>query len=659
MSAVAGRTVQPTSGRRKGSKKLRTGCLTCRVRKVKCDEQRPFCLRCVTTGRTCDGYPVPVTASHSRQAANQSAGSGCARLSLSRSVRSSPEFESPDETRAFDFYLKRSAAALGGDMNTAFWANLVIPLCSHEPVIKHAVLAVSSFHLHHVKACSDGLHSGQRAVTYDEKLGFIEYGKAIRSLQSWRPALDEVAMSTGITPLVACVLFICIEFLRGNQAASHMHIDHGRKMLASITRDANPHVLGMLRRHVVPMYTRLSLPSFLFGSIPAPIPDFLQAQSSSTPVSPSPLLAMLGDTGPRSIEHARDQLYQLAEAAMPYLAAAQYYKALDTALAESLQSSRLELLTALEQWDVAFTALVVGLPPSAQPSMTIPLLRLYREALRLWVDLGLEPNDEVFDSRLGSFSAIVTHGSAAIDAMQRQSVGRSGASRTSAGGEFMFSFETEVIAPLYWTVIRCRHPVLRRAALGLLRKDQVKRRRENLWHAEAVAAVASRIIAMEEGEDGEDEEEDAEQKAKAGEDHAAQRHGLFPCTTANGTTPLPSGGSIALDDYLPPAFVGADGKFQIPFSEPPTLPRFLDLSDLVLLTTQMADLQIVDADSSWQDLPLNPSIPTTPPFGIPSSRRVRTALVGPRGVGGIWATLIKDPLPGEDKWVMKRLFVKY
>src|SRR5206468_3020953 len=27
-----------------------------RTRKVKCDEGRPACLRCVTTGRVCDGY---------------------------------------------------------------------------------------------------------------------------------------------------------------------------------------------------------------------------------------------------------------------------------------------------------------------------------------------------------------------------------------------------------------------------------------------------------------------------------------------------------------------------------------------------------------------------------------------------------------------------
>ena len=30
-----------------------------RIRKVKCDENKPFCQKCVNTGRTCDGYESP------------------------------------------------------------------------------------------------------------------------------------------------------------------------------------------------------------------------------------------------------------------------------------------------------------------------------------------------------------------------------------------------------------------------------------------------------------------------------------------------------------------------------------------------------------------------------------------------------------------------
>jgi hypothetical protein len=39
--------------------KVRTGCSTCKQRKVKCDETRPECLRCTKAGKLCGGYEEP------------------------------------------------------------------------------------------------------------------------------------------------------------------------------------------------------------------------------------------------------------------------------------------------------------------------------------------------------------------------------------------------------------------------------------------------------------------------------------------------------------------------------------------------------------------------------------------------------------------------
>ena len=38
----------------------RVGCLTCKARRVKCDEAKPACLRCTRSHRVCDGYPIRV-----------------------------------------------------------------------------------------------------------------------------------------------------------------------------------------------------------------------------------------------------------------------------------------------------------------------------------------------------------------------------------------------------------------------------------------------------------------------------------------------------------------------------------------------------------------------------------------------------------------------
>jgi len=40
-------------------RRVKTGCITCRRRRVKCDERKPVCQRCEGANISCDGYQVP------------------------------------------------------------------------------------------------------------------------------------------------------------------------------------------------------------------------------------------------------------------------------------------------------------------------------------------------------------------------------------------------------------------------------------------------------------------------------------------------------------------------------------------------------------------------------------------------------------------------
>ncbi|KAJ5914316.1 hypothetical protein N7504_003199 [Penicillium tannophilum] len=52
-SAEPGRTQTP---RRPPKKRTKTGCLTCRKRRIKCGEEKPTCANCVKSKRSCEGY---------------------------------------------------------------------------------------------------------------------------------------------------------------------------------------------------------------------------------------------------------------------------------------------------------------------------------------------------------------------------------------------------------------------------------------------------------------------------------------------------------------------------------------------------------------------------------------------------------------------------
>ena len=49
-----------TEKTRRHHHKTRSGCITCRRRRVKCDEGTPSCMRCKKSGRSCEGYDTPV-----------------------------------------------------------------------------------------------------------------------------------------------------------------------------------------------------------------------------------------------------------------------------------------------------------------------------------------------------------------------------------------------------------------------------------------------------------------------------------------------------------------------------------------------------------------------------------------------------------------------
>ncbi|KAM3508353.1 hypothetical protein MY11210_006752 [Beauveria gryllotalpidicola] len=67
---------QPRPRRKRWAPKVKTGCVTCRVRRVKCDETKPHCKRCTAYGYVCDGYLTPTTcaasAAHAASAVQKS-----------------------------------------------------------------------------------------------------------------------------------------------------------------------------------------------------------------------------------------------------------------------------------------------------------------------------------------------------------------------------------------------------------------------------------------------------------------------------------------------------------------------------------------------------------------------------------------------------------
>ncbi|KAM0226553.1 hypothetical protein ACHAQD_000476 [Fusarium lateritium] len=536
-----------------------------------------------------------------------------------------PGFESPHEARAFDHYRLRTAKVLSGAIDSSFWGGVVLKMSTTEPAVRHAMLAISSLH--------EAVESRYRSVhEIDTRFAFREYSNAITSLRNWGERNEP-----SVVPLLVCVLFICIEFLIDRDMAAQMHICQGRHILSTLGDGRSP-AMEMIKHSLVPIYTRLSLSSFLFGSRPAPIPTHLRGWVEVPVVF-------------TTIEDARYALYLVLDEALQFSANARaviFNPNADPQGIRNLQNEQQRLLSQLSRWYAAFTVLTSMSAQSSSLENLLNVLRIYHQSTFIWVSASLDTYETMFDHYTANFANIISLASSVI-----------GSVPANAKLE-PFSFETEIIPPVYWTAVKCRHPLLRRAALKLLTRDQMRNRRENLWHARETAVIAARSIEIEEADLDVPLDLDFDMSPVAASS---------PSTSSEAS----AGSGAALNVYTCNA-----KKIKIEVTNPPYLPpppiSFTDPS-----------VENVSCDSPYSlgssSSPNSAAEPVSPvsaavdgiqqldvaalksaclesPFGIPEDRRMKNAIIGPADEGGTWVTFFRDPGPGRTEWRVTREFLR-
>ncbi|KIN02156.1 hypothetical protein OIDMADRAFT_121466, partial [Oidiodendron maius Zn] len=139
---------------RKGPRgpRCRTGCATCRIRRVKCDEGKPWCNKCTSTGRKCEGYPPPPSLkakAKPRTPPGSSIPESQQTETTQRSITLSPNLTpigTSFERRAVSYFRNRTAQALSGYFNCNTWNTLVLYLSIAELSVWHAVVGLSTLH---------------------------------------------------------------------------------------------------------------------------------------------------------------------------------------------------------------------------------------------------------------------------------------------------------------------------------------------------------------------------------------------------------------------------------------------------------------------------------------------------------------------------------
>jgi len=403
---------------------------------------------------------------------------------------------SHQEYAAFDFFRTRTATKLPGIFSSDFWETLVFQLSLREPAVLHAVIALAATHR---RAIALG-HTQRPALSRDlelndsnERLALQQFNKAVTHL---RHLEKRDRQSLRIT-LVSCMIFICIELLKGEVGASQAHFQSGLKLLREIQpngAEASAMVQPLpdsTDDHLAEAFIRLNIQSSIVGEGP----DHNYTAGLSTRCGSEPQIPLIFDSlssARRHLDHIFQEIHGLsAEAKQLTLERAGIPSQL------TLQRERLQL--SLKLWLRTFSSSIPRIDAlqterSDRIALGVPLLRLHHAMGSVNVATCLRYGDEMaFDSYTTDFSSILEQ---AIDLWNKISYLLPVPPLLPPSDHLSFTVDMGFIPPLYFTALKCRVPQFRRLAINFLASAP---HREGIWDGPVAAAIACRVMEIEEG----------------------------------------------------------------------------------------------------------------------------------------------------------------
>ncbi|KAH7227240.1 hypothetical protein B0J15DRAFT_473365 [Fusarium solani] len=198
-----------------------------RIRRVKCDEGRPACRRCVSTGRTCDGYGI-----WDNHQSRPPLPTGGGNSPLARPIVPISLATASDHERAgFEWFMAYTSTKMPGVFESKFWNSLVLQASWSEPAILQAVLALGAAHRRVILSSDDSGTQLSGCPDRQERALLQHYSRAISLLQ---PYLTVKSKENLRVVLISCIVFTCLEFLRQQYQTGHALPQNSLKLLNDI-----------------------------------------------------------------------------------------------------------------------------------------------------------------------------------------------------------------------------------------------------------------------------------------------------------------------------------------------------------------------------------------------------------------------------------------
>ncbi|KAI8673556.1 Zn(2)-C6 fungal-type domain-containing protein [Fusarium keratoplasticum] len=446
--------------------KVKTGCKTCKLRRIKCDEGKPSCNKCLSSGRLCAGYGIW----------DEGWASPIQCTSLSKLNTPIPPMASQEERGHFDFFRVIAASKLAGAFPSSFWESLVFQASSSELVVLHGASALGAAYKSRAQTICDGVlqnHvSADVANRQDQGFAVKQYAKVLDMLQMQLPRTEKRLLRNG---LIVCVLATAFELVQGNHKAAATHLRNGF-ILVRRAQNCGYEVEPDLAEP----FTRAYMQSML-----------LEGSSSLSDLTKE---AWISTEMPKTFGSFREARHHLD---MLLIGAVQ--------LSEDFESDNyrcpgdIHQLATLERassaWIRAYEASLQDLLSQSNHRTIygVFMLRMFHTMASIMISTTQAPHECVFDKHIEQFASIIDQ-TLKMWNMNGFAVGSPFEGHRSVTGPRV-TFDLGIISPLYYTAVKCRNPRLRRQAIGLL---TVAPYREGIWSSVVVAKIARVVVDMEE-----------------------------------------------------------------------------------------------------------------------------------------------------------------
>ncbi|UPK89149.1 hypothetical protein LCI18_000084 [Fusarium solani-melongenae] len=441
---------------------------SCRIRHVKCDEEKPICRRCRDSGVKCDGYappPPPKKPVRRRDV--------CIPESKQVIIFQPPSAPgAPIERYYLDHFHHWTSKQLTSSTDMSnFWMTFVLPLAHNCEPVRYAVSAVGAAHRFFMAG-----QDTRSPLQQLRGLAMQEYNKAISHI------VPHMSMDSAFNihcTLVCCILFIAFEGITGRYPESVRHLRAGNRLLALPALASDTQGRHVTRK-LTQMFATLGVEASIFledNILPATDPPYRAVNASEAPAA----------TAFRDLEDANYELRKLDVEAVATMAEEPWEYCSSDQSPDSENIMYDEFWRELEEkfchWNTRFE-LTKSMLQKKQPLMIdATQLAILTVAQEFWkVSMTWGPNSPPSIEAMSSF----------LDASEVL------AQLVAVPGHPTFSLDGDLISGLSFVVSFSEDEQCRTRALDMLRSLN---RREGIWDSKEVLEMHEAALSLEDAKE--------------------------------------------------------------------------------------------------------------------------------------------------------------